>query len=54
MHGVSGTEDECAVDQVPPLAPPILVDRRLAKTADPEGKGGDGPEAEREQSDRRS
>ena len=37
-----------------PLAPPISLDSRLAKTAGPERKGRDGPEAEGEQGDRRS
>ena len=36
------------------LAPPISLDSRLAKTAGPERKGRDGPEAEGEQGDRRS
>ena len=36
------------------LAPPISLDSRLAKTAGPESKGRDGPEAEGEQGDRRS
>ena len=38
----------------PGLAPPISLDSRLAKTAGPERKGRDGPEAEGEQGDRRS
>ena len=54
-----------AADRAPPLltvrsaleealAPPISLDSRLAKTAGPERKGRDGPEAEGEQGDRRS
>ena len=41
-------------EQIIGLAPPISLDSRLAKTAGPERKGRDGPEAEGEQGDRRS
>ena len=45
---------ETAWSTISDLAPPISLDSRLAKTAGPERKGRDGPEAEGEQGDRRS
>ena len=47
-----GRTKRCAVEGV--LAPPVSLDSRLAKTASPERKGRDGPEAEGEEGDRRS